>query len=207
MQPTDMIQERSTESSTSSPKTQRKPVRLRMKNGGLLDPEKEASIFEQHFSDRYNTKNAEELQLHNQTWYLESDTNITEAEITQALTKTPLRKAGPPTEAPSSVWRAAASEVAHVTYEALRAQWKVGILTIPQTWSDTFLALIPKPGKSGDDPAHFRPIFLLSHLGVLVQRVQPKALSYLDGPPQYAYLKNRTYKRALKSIQPLPRGS
>ena len=63
--------------------------------------------------------------------------------------------------------------------------------------------LIPKPGKSGDDPVRFRPNTLLSHLGktilgVLVQRVQPKVRSYLEGPPQYAYVTHRTYKQAFQ---------
>ena len=186
-----------------APKTQRKPVRLKKTNGSLMDPEQEACLFEKHFKDRFNTQDESELKLHNQTWQLESGVNITEEEIRLALLQTPLRKAGPPSEAPSAAWRAAASEVAHITYEALREQWKVGILTIPQRWSDTFLALIPKPGKQGDDPAHFRPIGLLSHLGkaimgVLVKRIQPKVQSYLEGLPQYAYVKYRTYKHALR---------
>ena len=51
----------------------------------------------------------------------------------------------------------------------INSGWLEGI-RIPQGWSDAYLVLIRKPGKSGKEPGHHRPIGLQDQVGKLVFR-------------------------------------
>ena len=61
----------------------------------------------------------------------------------------------------------------------------------------------PQARQEGDDHSHFRPIGVICHhgkaiMGIIVRRVQHTRQQYLQDFPQYAYVKYRNYKHALR---------
>ena len=50
--------------------------------------------------------------------------------------------------------------------------------TFPETWKESTIIAIPKPGKNRSNPNNYRPIALTSCLGKLLERMVAKRLSY-----------------------------
>ena len=87
----------------------------------------------------------------------------------------------------------------------LNGSWEVGPITIPQGWSDAHLVLIKKPGKTGKDPNHHRPIGLQGQLGKITFKhvLDP----FLDDIhcivkkfPGYGYVPGRGTADALRKV-------
>ena len=51
--------------------------------------------------------------------------------------------------------------------------------TFPDSWRESIVIAIPKPGKSKNNPDHYRPISLTSCFGKLLERMVAKRISYI----------------------------
>ena len=76
-------------------------------------------------------------------------------------------------EGPDSVHNDMLRHLPPVALEALLATfnslWEMG--TFPDTWREATVVPILKPGKSGEDPLHYRPISLTSSLSKLMEKM------------------------------------
>ena len=71
-----------------------------------------------------------------------------------------MRKAVSKTAAPGCVYRICAQELCQWLGRHLRQVWSRGPITLPRCWKTVDLILINKPGTSGHDIKHWRPIGL-----------------------------------------------
>lgn len=76
----------------------------------------------------------------------------------------------------------------------------------PTCWKRQKLVLIPKPGKSLNDPSSYRPIGLLDGLGKLLERIiQNRLLSYTEGESglsenQFGFRRKRSTVDAIRRV-------
>ena len=77
------------------------------------------------------------------------EVGIDAAQLTQLLMTAPLRKAVPTGHPPSAIWRLCADITANKLEQVINSGWLNAPIPIPQGWSDAYLVLIRKPGKSG----------------------------------------------------------
>ena len=125
-----------------------------------------------------------------------------------SLSKTsskPLCKGRPAWSPTSTIWRLCADLAATTAERVLDGCWTNGPIQVPQGWSDAHLVLIKKPGKTGRDPNHHRPISIQDKLGKLT-------LQHILGPyledihqavkmlPPYGYVPGRSATDGLPRV-------
>ena len=93
---------------------------------------------------------------------------IVAAQLEQLLLAAPLRKTVPTGHPPSAMWRLCADLTATKLEQVLSDSWSQGPIRIPQGWSDAHLVILCKPGKSGKESGHHRPMGLQDQVGKLV---------------------------------------
>ena len=162
-----------------APKAPRKRTQLRGTQGKLLNQTEEAMAFCDHFGSKFtavdgwqhdpNGGNPQhvpgyEVVCVESTW------------LTELLLKAPLRKA-----VPRAIWRLGADLTAAKTEEVINGCWTCGPIQVPRGWSDAYLVLIRKPGKSGNEPDHHRPIGLQDQVGKITT-----SGTYLTPPPLHS---------------------
>ena len=193
-----------------APKASRARTQLKGKDGGMLSRAEEAVVFCEHFKQKFTSVHAwryeaETLYSSHKEHALSSLQLVDSEQLHQELQNAPLRKAVPPGHPPSATWRLCADLTATTIATILNGSWEVGPITIPQGWSDAHLALIKKPGKTGRDPNHHRPIGLQDQLGKITFRhiLDP----FLDDIhlmvkqfPQYGYVPGRGTIDALRRV-------
>ena len=84
----------------------------------------------------------------------------------------------------------------------MEMEWQSKQPVVMKRWRAAWLALIPKPAKTGSNPSHWRPIGLQDALGkaslkCVVASARDSVLPHLTSWPQYAYLKGRGTLEAL----------
>ena len=153
-----------------APKAPRKRTQLKGKEGSLLSRTEEADVFCEHFKKKFTS--TDEWSFNANLLYTGTEIRtyselqlVDETQLQQDLLKAPLRKAVPPGHPPSAIWRLCADLAATTIATTLSGSWNNGPISIPQGWSDAHLVLINKPGKTGRDPNHHRPIGLQDQLG------------------------------------------
>ena len=114
-----------------------------------------------------------------------------------ALANKPQAKAVPQGSVPVEVWKLCMPEILP-RIRRLFAQHLQGDLSLPTTWRDCHLYLLPKPSKPAKLPASLRPIALQCPLGKCLARViQRRLLEHimpaLESTAQYAYLPGPQY--------------
>eukprot|EP00435_Cladocopium_sp_Y103_P022243 s4358_g5.t1 len=119
------------------------------------------------------------------------------ADLSAALCKQPILKAVAPGCLPGQVWRSMAPWISPLLYTWLEGWWNQSPPFIPEEWKASWIALIPKPGKSNTDPSHLRPISLQEPLGktvmgLLTRSLQASVHPFLVCIPQFAYVSNRS---------------
>ena len=186
-------------------KPRQKRVALRGPRNDLLSAEEEADLLADHFSTRFKAVYEEDVALQQFPWSTEGNIQLDEFALSCAYAAAPLRKAVPPGHPPSAVWRLIAQETAVTVSRVVNQAWSEGTASIPKSWSDAFLVLLPKPDKSGADPKHLRPIGLQDQVGKLTLHtllVPHKDLIYqhTNRYPQFAYTPGRSYRGALYRV-------
>ena len=182
-----------------APKQAKRGIHLRAADGSLLSPAEELKAFQQHFQERFRAGTAEEMSYCSQQLMLSQPYNLTQAEIENQLRKTPARKAVPAMSAPT-ILKLAASHIAELTALYLQTLWQPG----HAMWKDAWLSLLPKPGKNGSQPEHYRPIGLQCPLGkavvaAVLERAKPRIHRHMQNYPQHAYLPGKSCNTAIQA--------
>ena len=125
---------------------------------------------------------------------------VQEEDVQHRLRLLPAYKAAPPGLAPVAAWKVCSTQVA-----PWLARHSNDLESIPQIWRDSTLALIPKV-RCPAIPKQLRPIGLTEVsgrviAGIIQERLQPIAATYMKHLPQYAYLPRRTTQDALRRAQ------
>ena len=136
---------------------------------------------------------------------LAGNIQIDDFALRRAYAAAPLRKAVSSGHPPSAVWRLLAQEAAVTVSQVVNNAWSNGIASVPKSWSDAFLVLLPKPDKGGAEPKHLRPIGLQDQVGKITLQTlllpdKDSIYQQSNKYPQYAYTPGRSYRGALYRI-------
>ena len=176
--------------------------KLQLREGGcLLSPVEEMKVVHRHFQELFNPGQGSELPERS----LESSIPVNDLEVLAYLEHIPMRKAVSKTAAPGCVYRICAQELCQWLGRRLRQVWSRGPITLPRCWKTADLILINKPGTSGHDIKHWRPIGLqhpLSKciLNMLLDEVRPYISELVTHIPQFAYHTGRSTEDALQRV-------
>ena len=193
-----------------APKAPRRRTQLKGNEGSLLSRTEEATLFCEHFEQKFTSTDAWRFDAN--LLYDSSETRdrselqlVDAAQLQQDLLKAPLRKAVPPGHPPSATWRLRADLAATTIATTLNGSWTYGLISVPQGWSDAHLVLIKKPGKTGRDPNHHRPIGLQDQLGkITLKHILDPFLEDIQHMvkqfPQYGYVPGRGTTDALRRV-------
>ena len=80
-------------------------------------------------------------------------------DLTRAIIKLHASKSVAQPFMPAIIWKSAPSQVAESLYQQLQIWWSHSPPQIPQSWKDSWLYFIPKPGKPNTHPSQMRPDF------------------------------------------------
>ena len=178
-----------------APKSKRTTIQLRDEDGHILSKEQELDVLAEFYK---------ELFAHQKPLPPPVDhpikLNLTEEEVAEHFKTLSAFKAAPASMAPAAAWKACREVV---------IPWLVSygrqLHTIPQTWRNSWLALIPKVSRP-TIPRQLRPIGLTEvsgriTAGVIQTRLRPYVQLYLKNLPQYAYLPERSTHDAIHRAQ------
>ena len=181
-----------------APRQARRRLQLRTKDGQLMSHEQEFQCIKDYFKGLYHGPNPPQV-------ILSQAVQFEPAEVRAAILKLSAGKAMPQHSAPAALWRKSVDQVAFRLCSQLNNCLQLGCRSLPPRWSTSDMALIPKPGKAMTSPEQLRPISLLpmpaKALGsMLAERLHEHAYRYLQGIPQYAYMKGRHLGMALDRV-------
>ena len=175
-----------------SPKNPKERIQIRGPNNQILSHASEHAEIVKHFKSVF-TKHAPaeampELALH---------LPISAEEVQLSLRKQPSGKAVPPWLTPPEVWKLCSHDLMPHTQGMIKNYLSPGVLALPDSWTDSWLCLLPKPHKPAKIPKNLRPIALQCPLGkciarILKQKLLDSHLTQFDQLPQYAYLPARS---------------
>ncbi|CAE7475779.1 unnamed protein product [Symbiodinium sp. CCMP2456] len=165
---------------TLAPKVRRKPLQL-YRDGHIMTPEAELDWIIEAFGERYGARAPPQTTRARQF----PPVQVSEAEVWHQLEHLPVRKAVPRSAAPSVLWRACSSEIAHFITQQFNLQWQQPDLQVEQDWADASVALLPKPKGKNDKPLEWRPIGLQHPIGkglmkILITRAKALELAQID---------------------------
>ena len=183
-----------------SPKKPKRRSMLRDADGHLLDPECEGERLFQHFRGIFHDDKALDFVIP-----LCQQVPFGLGELTTNLLRLPWRKSVPEHCVPSYVWKGLTFLISPWLMESMATDWSRTTPHIIALWRSAWLALLPKAGKSGNDPQHWRPIGLQESLGkaalkCITQVARDSVLQELVCWPQYAYLPGRGTADALGKV-------
>ncbi|CAE7783692.1 unnamed protein product [Symbiodinium sp. CCMP2592] len=186
-----------------APKQTRHRLQLRDAQGHMLDAAQEVDLLACHFKQRFCETDATALAATRGPWSTSAAPDLDPTALSQQLMLVPRRKAVPKEHPPSAVWRCCADLVSPWLCACLTQTWAYTEITVPPSWADVDLALVPKPGKPGTKPEDHRPIGLSCPLGkkvlsCLVGPYIPQMLAAIQQFPQYAYQQGRAQYDALR---------
>ena len=133
------------------------------------------------------------------------DLPIDEEALANAVKKTPSWKSVPSHCVPSCVWKGLSSMLVPWLMIGILDAWVDQIPVIPALWRSAWLVLLPKPGKTGSHPKHWRPIGLQEATGKMTLKcltsfARQSILSSLVCWPQYACIQGRGTADALCKV-------
>ncbi|CAE7688676.1 Pol [Symbiodinium sp. CCMP2592] len=181
---------------TLAPKSSKPKVQLRDSGGHLQDPKTQLKQLETHYRKLYAADEDGSIQgPQRQPIHIE----VTEAEMTLALSQLSPHKATPPNLATNSLWRLTSDLVAPLLCQWCR-QWP----QIPELWRSAWLTLVPKIPRPLS-PKNLRPIGLTESSGrayasILQAKLRPYAERFLADQAQFAYLPGRNAAQAIHRV-------
>ena len=125
--------------------------------------------------------------------------------LTRAIAKLHGNKSVAQPFLPAIIWKSAPLEVAASLYRQLQYWWHHSPPMIPQSWRDSWLYFIPKPGKPNTHPSQMRPISLMEPLGKLVLGLVATLLKQHLGPilrcyPHFGFMPQRAATDAIQRV-------
>ena len=183
-----------------APKVARVTMQLR-RDGQMLNPKQELEWLCEFFTDRFRSQEAPTSDQHT----LSQPFSVSLESVERAISLIPLRKSVPRGVAPGVAWRAVADIVTPIIQREIEQLWRGGTIRVPQGWADACLFLLHKPGTTGKEPKHWRPIGLQDPVGkaiidLVASRAKPWIVHWLKQVPQFAYLPNRSTGMALRRV-------
>ncbi|CAE7739424.1 unnamed protein product, partial [Symbiodinium sp. CCMP2456] len=182
-----------------APKAPRRRLQLRKADGSLQTHEEELHQISEYFTKLYDgTPGTHRPRL-------TQDLQISRHELLGALLRLQPSKAMPSNSAPAALWKHFGQDVLPLMERLFAQHLVAGCQALPDRWNQCDMALLPKPNKSLQSPAHLRPICLLSFqaktlAAVLAGRIQPYVAVYLTDTPQFAYVAQRSLSQALERV-------
>ena len=171
---------------------------IRGASGELLTPAQQLQALTSHAEEKF-CQGADFIP----TGTLREGIRVTSTQIQHALRRLPIRKAAPPTAAPSALWKNSAHALADLFHEQIAHMWRTGQTgRAPPIWKDASMVWMPKPNKDCSLLANLRPIGLVHPMGksvcvLLRSRLRPLLTQALITRPQFAYAKGRSTLDAL----------
>ena len=106
---------------------------------------------------------------------------------------------------PAIIWKSAPIQVATALYRQLQVWWSCSPPIIPQSWKDSWIYFIPKPGKPNTHPSQMRPISLMEPLGKLVLGLIANRIKIFLGPilicsPHLGFMPHRATLDAIQRV-------
>ena len=126
-------------------------------------------------------------------------------DLTRAITRLHANRSVAQPFMPAVIWKCAPSQVAASLYQQLQVWWSSSPPQIPQSWKDSWLYFIPKPGKPNHHPSQMRPISLMEPLGKLVLGLIASLIQHSLGPiltcsPHFGFMPNRGAIDAIQRV-------
>ncbi|CAE7322293.1 unnamed protein product, partial [Symbiodinium sp. KB8] len=157
-----------------APRQVRRKLQLRTKDGQLMSHEQEFQCIKDYFTRLYHGPNPQPVTL-------SQAVQFEPAEVQVAILKLSAGKAMPQHSAPAALWRTSVSQVASRLCSQINSCLGSGCCWLPERWSTSDMALIPKPGKAMTSPEQLRPISLEErHVQVSLEKTV--AIIDLQGP-------------------------
>ena len=180
-----------------APKKPKERIKLKAADGGHLTMKAELEHLLDHFTHVFADIPDDVCTASMHQTYLSI------ADVQDALASLPAWKAAPISSLPNIIWKAFASAIAPALHRLL--QNSVHSQSIPRAWQDSWLILLPKPGKLGHHAKDLRPISLQDPGGkAILKQVTLRARSYcisnLCALPLYGYLPLRGTADALQRV-------
>ena len=166
-----------------------------------MTPEAELNWIIDEFGARYGARTAPSIGKPRE----HDPSQIQEYELWHQLEHLPVRKAVPPTAAPSIVWKACSAEVTPFVVKQVNQAWQQDVIFIEQDWADASVALLPEPKSKNDTPLSWRPIGLQHPFGkgvmsIVISRAKRHIHQLVHEFPQTAYVPHRSTYTALKRV-------
>ena len=182
-----------------APKTTRKPVRIKSPDVAPLSSKEEHGEIMLKM-----TRAALNLFLKLTCWQAHLAPLWSQKEMSWALKQNVIGTDLPHSHAPTGAW-AACSGILLGPLRDIANDCLSGRGSVPQRWSDCYLALIPKPNKKLSRPGNLRPLGIQDIAGKSFSRVlKNKLLGQVSGKiyqyPQHAYLSNRGTDHAIDRV-------
>ena len=187
---------------TLSPKSARSPYGTRCKLSAASSMQDEIACFAEHYKTLFAASSPNDV-LAKPSWQWLQQCSSTVLDTYFA--KIPLFKSVPSGHCIGAAWRIAlqTSPIRSCLDKVISDMPSSGI---PARFCNGNLILLPKPGKSGKEVNHYRPLVLQCPLGKAILRwaascifslVRPRLLQH----PQFAYLQGRSAEMAIHRVQ------
>ncbi|CAE7676196.1 Pol [Symbiodinium necroappetens] len=182
------------------PRHPNRRIHIHNSKGQPLTPEGSMDSLKAYFTELFDDPEY-------RVYALDSMTTIpfTLDELCDELCKLPAHKALIPTAAPAPIWRQHAQTIAAILYAELQQLWCRGSCSLPDRWVNGFLALLSKPAKPPNKPAHLRPICLQHPVskalsGAIVAQARAHVSRVFADMPCFAYLPFRSTEHCLQRV-------
>ena len=183
-----------------APKKSRTRMALRDTKGALLGAHAEGRCLHEYLSNMFVASGVPSLKLS-----VLSFLPVGREEVEYSVSQLPSRKSVPRHCVPSCVGKTSSQTISEWLMHILDG-FRGSIPDIPVCWRKSWVVFVPKPGKNGHRPEHWRPICLQDALGKAVLKAittdaRNQVLPWLVEWPQYAYLPGRgTYDAICRVI-------
>ena len=184
-----------------SPKQPRKHLQLRHPDGRVMELQDEVAAIQQQLMQQFAST---EPTLHEQPVQL-IEMPFQCDDIVAAIKNLSTYKAVPPGYVPTELWKRYAQCIGEKLWHLLSASWLTTSVSVPASWSASWLCLIPKAHKKQDQMSGWRPISLQDPCGKAVLSILAKKASFQCNPllctqPQFAYMKGRSTGDAIRRV-------
>ena len=137
-----------------SPKNPEEKIQIRGPENQILSQASEHAEIVKHFSSVFTRHAPAEA-----TPWLALHLQISDAEVQHSLRKQPSGKAVPPWLIPPEVWKLCSADLMPHIQGMIKRYFAPGELFLPDSWTDSWLCLLPKPNK----PAKISKIYAPLH--------------------------------------------
>ena len=182
-----------------APKSQRRRVQVRDKDGNVLGPSAEHDSIVEHFRQLFKDSTHSARRLESACYI-----SLGLGSFAKGFSRLKYDTAVPPGCAPTAAWKAVSDQaipwLQSCAMHALRTS-----LNIPTIWSDSWLTLIPKPHRMSRLPGDLRPLGIQEVTGKLViasirDQLRDLVHDLTAQYPQYAYMCGRGTDAAISRV-------